>query len=205
MKNKLSKVQNFEKLTNQELLNFRKEIEEVIENKMLLKERINTKQLQQKKLLEELDFDKKYLQNLNINSLNSLIKVIDIELIKKNETIDITLFLSCKHLIPYAAKLGINYMNNQISRDFINLKTTREGYRNEKEGSFKAKYGEVYEIRNNVRSSIFDNQVIYIITLNEKTEKLYLKRIGTKRNKINKVLRYLRKEISFEQLKKRGK
>ena len=56
---------------------------------------------------------------------------------------------------------------------FINLKTTREGYRNEKEGSFKAKYGEVYEIRNNVRSSIFDNQVIYVSTLNKKLNSFF--------------------------------
>jgi hypothetical protein len=203
MKNKLSKVQNFEKLTNQELLNFRKEIEEVIENKMLLKERVNTKQLQQKKLIEELDLSLKDIKKFNINSLNLLIKAVDFELTKKSATREIHVYLSCRYLIPYVAKLGIT-KDNKIDRNFIRLDTVREGYKNEKIGSFKVKFGEIYEIRDNVKYSSFDNQNIFVVDLDENGE-LYLKKIGAKKVKIMKVLRFFKNEINFKELKKRGK
>ncbi|MDY0320300.1 MAG: hypothetical protein RBR23_01080 [Arcobacteraceae bacterium] len=200
---KLTEFEDLENLGVDTLVDLRKSFEEILESKMILKERMDANKNEQKKLLEQLDLSLKDIKKFNINSLNLLIKAVDFELTKKSATREIHVYLSCRYLIPYVAKLGIT-KDNKIDRNFIRLDTVREGYKNEKIGSFKVKFGEIYEIRDNVKYSSFDNQNIFVVDLDENGE-LYLKKIGAKKVKIMKVLRFFKNEINFKELKKRGK
>ncbi|WP_152056930.1 hypothetical protein [Aliarcobacter butzleri] len=219
MKKENIKIELVEDLKIEELENLIETIEIIIKNKEAIGEKRNKREKEQNIIALNLYLDN--LEDLNINSLSLILELANKELkIKKNVEEFIYLDLKCKYFKAYAATLTFNKEKNEIEKKFANLEVEKFGKWNKATNSYKAsyyddilsykkgcigvKYGDVVEIRNNTTHKQWDNIRLFAADL-DKDNKLYLKSLGSRKLKMEKVEKYLKGEIKFKELIKRGK